>query len=174
MFNDLICSIPYAISEIFSLLFPKLFEDSLYFKAFSLLLYFKYKEFVRIAGFLQEYFSFGGRAEALFDLLSLIMKVLFFAHFYACIWHICAYSFKAQDQLTWLDKANITMDKWNTRYVYSLYFSITTMITVGYGDITPQNPQERLLCIFGMLVGSGLFGYSTNQIGIFFFLILQH
>jgi potassium voltage-gated channel Eag-related subfamily H protein 5/cyclic nucleotide gated channel alpha 1 len=25
------------------------------------------------------------------------------------------------------------------RYVYSLYFAFTTMLTVGYGDITPSN-----------------------------------
>jgi len=39
------------------------------------------------------------------------------------------------------------------------------MITVGYGDITPVNTQERLFVIFVMLISCGIFAYSLNSIG---------
>jgi hypothetical protein len=39
------------------------------------------------------------------------------------------------------------------------------MITVGYGDIQPQNDLEILTCIFTMLIGCGVFAYSVNNIG---------
>jgi hypothetical protein len=39
------------------------------------------------------------------------------------------------------------------------------MVTVGYGDITPQNTQERLLIMISMLVASGVFAYTINSIG---------
>lgn len=39
------------------------------------------------------------------------------------------------------------------------------MITVGYGDVTPSNTQERLFCIIVMLISCGVFAYSINQIG---------
>lgn len=31
------------------------------------------------------------------------------------------------------------------RYIYAVYWAMTTIITVGYGDITPQNYAEVLI-----------------------------
>lgn len=39
------------------------------------------------------------------------------------------------------------------------------MMTVGYGDITPQTLMEMGISAFLMLVGCGIFGYSFNLIG---------
>lgn len=39
------------------------------------------------------------------------------------------------------------------------------MNTVGYGDITPQNPLEIIFSIIFMFVACGLFGYVLNSIG---------
>ena len=39
-----------------------------------------------------------------------------------------------------------------------------TMSTVGYGDITPKNEDEIILCIFTMLFASGTFGYAIGNI----------
>jgi len=36
-----------------------------------------------------------------------------------------------------------------------VYWAITTMTTVGYGDITPKSPEGKVLAIFVMLVGIG-------------------
>jgi len=36
------------------------------------------------------------------------------------------------------------------------------MITIGYGDITPLNPMERLAVIFISLISCGMFAYSIN------------
>ena len=52
------------------------------------------------------------------------------------------------------------------RYLYSFYYSITTMVTVGYGDITPTNVVEICYSMLFMLVCCGMFCYSINRIGI--------
>ena len=40
------------------------------------------------------------------------------------------------------------------------------MITVGYGDITPQTNAEMIQCIITMLICCGVFGYTINSIGV--------
>lgn len=42
---------------------------------------------------------------------------------------------------------------------------MTTIVTVGYGDITPQNEYEVVITIFVELTGSAFFGYLINVIG---------
>lgn len=42
-------------------------------------------------------------------------------------------------------------------YVDALYFTITTLTTTGFGDITLQGPGGRILAIVIMVVGVGLF-----------------
>ena len=42
-----------------------------------------------------------------------------------------------------------------------------TMTTVGYGDVTAKNNLETAVSICTMLIGSIVFAYSVNSIGIF-------
>lgn len=42
-------------------------------------------------------------------------------------------------------------------YVDALYFTITTLTTTGFGDITLQGPGGRLLAVVIMVIGVGLF-----------------
>jgi voltage-gated potassium channel len=44
-----------------------------------------------------------------------------------------------------------------TNYVDALYFTITALTTTGFGDITLEGTGGRLLSIFILLVGVGLF-----------------
>jgi voltage-gated potassium channel len=44
-----------------------------------------------------------------------------------------------------------------SNYVDALYFTITTLTTTGFGDITLQGPGGRLLAVIIMVVGVSLF-----------------
>lgn len=61
------------------------------------------------------------------------------------------------------------MDKgWIDQYVDSVYFSIITMITIGYGDIFPINKYEKIYVIIMTFISCGLFAYCLNCIGEIF------
>lgn len=47
----------------------------------------------------------------------------------------------------------------------SLYFSIITISTVGYGDLSPVTSIEMLFVIAYTLLGSIVMGYNLNAIG---------
>jgi voltage-gated potassium channel len=49
-------------------------------------------------------------------------------------------------------------------YLRALYWTITTLATVGYGDITPVNAAQMLYAIMAMLFGVGLYGYGIGNV----------
>ena len=50
-----------------------------------------------------------------------------------------------------------------SRYVISMYWSITTLTTVGYGDLHPVNSREMIFDIFYMLFNLGLTAYLIGN-----------
>ena len=51
------------------------------------------------------------------------------------------------------------------QYINCLYFSVVTIVTVGYGDITPKNIYEKIYVILLILIGCGSHAYSISTIG---------
>jgi potassium channel len=53
-------------------------------------------------------------------------------------------------------------------YTYAVYWAITTLATVGYGDLHAVNPGEMVFTVFYMLFNMGLtsyiIGHMTNLV----------
>ena len=71
-------------------------------------------------------------------------------------------------ETNWLVSKDIQFEKWTIRYVYSLYFAIVTMMTVGYGDISSQNTTECAFNVVIIVYGCAVFAYTINDIGVIF------
>ncbi|KAJ8614261.1 hypothetical protein CTAYLR_001122 [Chrysophaeum taylorii] len=109
---------------------------------------------------------------SLFGILNCLAFIVFSSHGVACLWFWLAsegsssrgddddHLLVATNPKTWLD----LVPRWRemgTRllYVKSLYWTMSTMTTVGYGDLTPVSTSEHVYAIFVMLFGSILFAY---------------
>lgn len=54
------------------------------------------------------------------------------------------------------------VEKWS--WVDAIYFSVITISTVGFGDITPHTPAGKLFTVFYILCGLGLFVTVTANV----------
>ena len=49
-------------------------------------------------------------------------------------------------------------------YLVSFYFTVTTIVTVGYGDIHATNSGERAISILLMITGVISFSFATGSL----------
>jgi len=50
------------------------------------------------------------------------------------------------------------------RYLAAMYWAMTTLSTVGYGDITPKTDSERAYAMVAMIIGGALYGYVIGSV----------
>ena len=78
-----------------------------------------------------------------FRMISIILSTFFAFHLIACFW------------------LEFTMDETlspTSNYLRSMYWVITTLTTVGYGDITPSTDVTRIFTMLIMLLGVAFYG----------------
>jgi hypothetical protein len=91
------------------------------------------------------------------------MILILLQHVVACIW-VYFGRFDEASKNTWIYQKGYTSMGELDLYVTSYYFIVTTIMTVGYGDITAYSMTERLLCIMLMLIGVVAFSFATGAI----------
>ena len=63
---------------------------------------------------------------------------------------------KADYQENWLTHLGKSQTNSETKYLYSIYFASTTLLTVGYGDIIPKNNLEVIMIIATQIIGKNI------------------
>lgn len=115
------------------------------------------KERSKIAMYLRDFLKISiGFERLFFFVISFMMAV----HIFTCLWVIIVdFSTDEVDEEADANKISVM-----ERYWTALYFTITTITTVGYGDISGQNTIQRLYCVFLMLMGVIAFSYATSTL----------
>lgn len=54
------------------------------------------------------------------------------------------------------------LERWS--FVDSLYFSVITLTTIGYGDLSPQTVEGKLFTIFYIFIGIGIILSFINTV----------
>ena len=62
-------------------------------------------------------------------------------HIVACMW-VFATTFSDEGQPSWILATGMAEETVPNKYLIALYFTVTTITTVGYGDISANNPIE--------------------------------
>ncbi|CAD8147087.1 unnamed protein product [Paramecium octaurelia] len=158
-FWDLIVIIPFLISNM-----------DIPFVRYTLLL--RLTRLTPLMTSIEEVLNLEDNMQVFLDLLKLIFFLLLTGHFCGCAWHwVAVIEYENYgEELTWLTKYDPhAMDYyWFDRYIISLYWSVITTVTVGYGDIVPVTTVERVFVIVVTLLICGVFGYCLSNIGNIF------
>ena len=69
--------------------------------------------------------------------------------------------FEPQNQV---QEWNLAQTSLSSEYISAIYWSVTTLTTVGNGDISPMNDSEVLYSTFAMILGGAFYGYTIAKI----------
>ena len=70
-----------------------------------------------------------------------------------------------EDDANWINLSDEFKEYTHSQiYVTAFYFSVTTITTVGYGDISGNNTSERIICILLMIMGVIFFSINSGNI----------
>jgi len=109
----------------------------------------------------------------LWQVIKFAACVACLAHWQACAWFgIHVLQVRGEFGQTWVELLaenqgqTRTLDDESrfTQYAACVYWAITTMTTIGYGDIVPSNRDERVLTVFAELLGACVFLYGLTQV----------
>ncbi|XP_071505770.1 voltage-gated delayed rectifier potassium channel KCNH1-like isoform X1 [Diadema antillarum] len=122
----------------------------------------------RVVRKLDHYIEYG-----LAFLILLMLSFLLFAHWLACAWYAIGYDgLRKNDTNSWLLKFGNDMDQpyhsyengtvrrgpdIGNEYVSALYYTMSSLTSVGFGNISSNTLYERLFTIGMMVIGSLLY-----------------
>lgn len=104
----------------------------------------------------------------IYAMLKIAVFLSIVAHWIACIFYFVSISQVDENEVTWVNVAITGKGEEmeiNERYVTALYWAFTTMITVGYGDVVPQNNYEMVVTISCMFCSCAYFALIIGNMG---------
>ncbi|KAF5891650.1 potassium voltage-gated channel subfamily H member 6-like, partial [Clarias magur] len=116
---------------------------------------------VRVARKLDRYSEYGAAV-----LVLLMCTFVLIAHWLACIWYAIGHVERPYMKTGWLDNLADQLGKYyndsdatsgpsiKDMYVTALYFTFSSLTSVGFGNVSPNTNSEKVFSICVMLIGS--------------------
>lgn len=118
------------------------------------------KERNKLVKYLTEILKIGVGFERL---LFFVLIFLILCHIIACLWIFSA-DLQGENKYSWIKEKEYDKLSHFELYIVSFYFTVTTITTVGYGDISAFTTMERILCILLMITGVIGFSFATGSL----------
>jgi len=116
----------------------------------------------------EDHIQLSSASIAILELIKLLLAIMFLAHWIACFWFFIGENSGDEKYYNWVTDNDLQDATIWSQYVAAMYWSFTTMTTVGYGDIKPITNDEKLFAIFGMFVACGVFAIAIGSLGAIF------
>jgi len=102
----------------------------------------------------------------LVKLAKFLIIVFFCVHFMGCLWFFSARLSDFEPD-SWVVRCNFLDESTGYQYLAAVYWTVTTTVTVGYGDITARTQLEMVLAIMWMFIGVGFYSFTVGSLSSF-------
>lgn len=89
--------------------------------------------------------------------------VFFMVHLMSCFWFLSA-KFNDFEYNSWVAVRGIIDHDDGYQYLTSVYWSLQTITTVGYGDIPAKTTTEQVLSVLWMVFGVGFYSFTIGNL----------
>jgi len=104
-------------------------------------------------------------AKYIYKITRLVIVAITATYFLGCIWYYITRNNFSDDteESTFYGTYELgKFDNWR-QLIMCCYFALTTLSTVGYGDLVPQTNFEKIVGIIIMILGIAFFSYILGE-----------
>lgn len=115
----------------------------------------------RLSSRLSNVVEMGAVSKTILRISKLAFWVTVIAHVSGCFWALIASI--EDDPMSWTNVYEVDVDDVASVYLSGVYYSLATLTTVGYGDVSAHTNGERVFALLLMLVGAVVFAIVVGR-----------
>ncbi|KAK4476065.1 hypothetical protein MN116_000674 [Schistosoma mekongi] len=131
---------------------------------------------LRLVGIVRKLDRYSEYGASILILLTALFALI--AHWLACIWYAIGHAehLYRDPKIGWLDTLAIHTEQYytdqptsgpdlKTKYITALYFTFSSLTSIGFGNVSPNTNAEKVFSIIVMLVGSLMYASIFGNVG---------